>query len=99
MPVSNFGGEDCGRIDLVTATEHSVNTVYVALAQEVGPKAVARHGAQGRHRRRRAGSPTRTATRALGIALGIYGVPVIDQASGFSTFAARGVAAEPFMVK
>ncbi|MCW2779444.1 MAG: glycosyl transferase, family 51 [Frankiales bacterium] len=98
VPVSNFGDEDYGRIDLVTATEHSVNTVYVALAKEVGPKAVAQtaHDAG-------IGQDVKLAdadgTPALGIALGIYGVPVIDQASGFSTFAARGISTKPFFVK
>ncbi|HEX6447761.1 MAG TPA: transglycosylase domain-containing protein [Streptosporangiales bacterium] len=32
----NSGGEQFGSIDLATATEHSVNTVYVRLGQDVG---------------------------------------------------------------
>ncbi len=98
VPVSNFGDQDFGRIDLVTATENSVNTVYTALAQQVGPKKVAEMA-----HRAGIGSDVRLAdadgNTALGIALGIYGVPVIDQASGFSTFAAGGVTAKPFFVK
>jgi membrane peptidoglycan carboxypeptidase len=37
-PVTNFGGVPYGYLDLVTATAHSVNTVYVALNEEVGPR-------------------------------------------------------------
>ncbi len=33
----NYGDESFGRIDLVTATEHSVNTVYAQLNEEVTP--------------------------------------------------------------
>ena len=36
-PVVNFGGEQFGDIDLVTATENSVNTVYAQLNAKVGP--------------------------------------------------------------
>ncbi|MCU1692588.1 MAG: penicillin-binding protein [Frankiales bacterium] len=98
VPVSNFNDEDFGRIDLVTATENSVNTVYTALAQQVGPKKVAEmaHKAGIGNDVRLADADGNT---ALGIALGIYGVPVIDQASGFSTFAAGGISTKPFFVK
>ncbi|MDP9436545.1 MAG: penicillin-binding protein [Actinomycetota bacterium] len=99
VPVRNFDDQDFGRITLTTATENSVNTAYVALAAEVGPQAVADVA-------RRAGigeqvqlSDAPGEAPALGIALGIYGVPVVDQAAGFATFAAGGVAAEPFLVK
>ena len=37
-PARNFGDEQFGRIDLVTATEHSVNTVYGQLNEEVTPE-------------------------------------------------------------
>ncbi len=98
VPVSNYGNEDFGRIDLVQATQNSVNTVYVALAQEVGPKKVAQMA-----HKAGIGADVRLADEngdtALGIALGIYGVPVLDQANGFATFAAKGKAAEPFLVK
>ncbi len=35
-PVENFGGEQFGKIDLIEATAHSVNTVYVPLGIKVG---------------------------------------------------------------
>jgi membrane peptidoglycan carboxypeptidase len=37
-PVTNFGNEQFGSIDLVTATAHSVNTVYAALNDKAGPQ-------------------------------------------------------------
>ncbi len=36
-PFRNYGNEQFGRIDLITATEHSVNTVYGQLNEEVTP--------------------------------------------------------------
>ena len=47
--VQNFGSEQFGNIDLVKATEQSVNTVYAQLNLKVGPDktaAVATHSAQ-----------------------------------------------------
>jgi penicillin-binding protein 1A len=38
---SNFGRENYGDITLMDATRHSVNTVYVQLAEKVGPRKVA----------------------------------------------------------
>ena len=38
QPVTNFGNEDFGQIDLVDATTHSVNTVYVQLNHEATPE-------------------------------------------------------------
>ncbi|MFN0283784.1 MAG: transglycosylase domain-containing protein [Kineosporiaceae bacterium] len=37
-PVRNFGNSQYGMIDLRRATANSVNTVYVALNEEIGPK-------------------------------------------------------------
>ncbi|MBL0886746.1 transglycosylase domain-containing protein [Myceligenerans indicum] len=39
VPVTNFASESFGDIDLVKATAHSVNTVYVQLNHEVTPQA------------------------------------------------------------
>ncbi|MEH3075868.1 MAG: transglycosylase domain-containing protein [Quadrisphaera sp.] len=41
QPVSNFGNEQYGDINLVTATAKSVNTVYMQLNQEIGPQTTA----------------------------------------------------------
>ena len=97
-PIENFGGESYGRVDLVEATQRSINTAYFELGLEVGPRAVAdlAHAA---------GIPqdvplaNEDGTVEGGIALGRYEVHVIDQAVGYATFANGGVPVEPFMVK
>ena len=96
-PVRNFGDVDHGRVDLLDATAKSVNTAYVALAAEVGPQQVAdlahRVGIRPDDRLAEPAGPP-----SLGIALGVYGVRVVDQASAFATFAAGGVEAAPHAV-
>ena len=97
-PIENFGEESYGRVDLIEATQRSINTAYFELGLEVGPKKVAELA-------HRAGIPDSTkleqpdGTVEGGIALGKYDVQVIDQAVGFATFANRGVPAKPFMVR
>jgi membrane peptidoglycan carboxypeptidase len=97
-PVENFGGRDHGRVDLVEATQRSINTAYYELGLEVGPSDVAELA-------HKAGIPERAplagedGTTNGGIALGAYEVRVIDQAVGFATFANRGIPVEPFLVK
>ena len=97
-PVENFGERDYGRVDLVEATQRSVNTAYYELGLEVGPGKVAELA-------HKAGIPDRApladpdGTTNGGIALGAYEVRVIDQAVGFGTFSNRGVPVEPFLVK
>ena len=93
------GDPPLGRIDLVKATELSVNTAYYNLAKKVGVDNIADIA-------HRAGIPegdtlrdAKTNGRGLGITLGIYPVHVIDQANGYATFANKGVAAKPFFVK
>ena len=98
QPVENFGGRDYGRVDLVEATQRSVNTAYFELGLEVGPGKVAELA-------HKAGIPDRApladadGTTNGGIALGAYEVRVLDQAVGFATFANRGIPIEPFLVK
>jgi membrane peptidoglycan carboxypeptidase len=97
-PIENFGGESYGRVDLIEATQRSINTAYFELGLEVGPKAVAELA-------HKAGIPEEVklqqpdGTVEGGIALGKYEVHVIDQAAGFATFANGGVPVEPFLVR
>ncbi len=97
-PVSNFGRQDFGRVDLVEATQRSINTAYYELGLEVGPSKVAELA-------HRAGIPEEVKLESEdgvtngGIALGGYEVHVLDQAVGFGTFANRGIPVEPFLVK
>ncbi len=97
-PIVNFGGADYGRVDLLTATRNSVNTAYFELGQKVGPDKVAALA-------HAAGIPDSTTLESSGgdtagsIALGSYDVQVMDQASGYATFANRGVPVRPFFVR
>jgi len=95
--IDNFGDSDSGQVDLVTATQKSVNTAYFELGLLVGPAKVAdlAHAA---------GIPQRAPLRGKdgtngSIALGGYEVQVIDQAVGYATFANKGVPAEPYFVQ
>jgi membrane peptidoglycan carboxypeptidase len=85
-------------VDLVEATQRSVNTAYYELGLEVGPSAVAELA-------HRAGIPddvplvSPDGTTNGSISLGGYEVHVIDQAVGFATFANAGVPARPYFVQ
>jgi membrane peptidoglycan carboxypeptidase len=94
--VHNDSGESCMNCDLVTALAKSINTIFVPLADKVGPKNVA----QTAHA---AGIPDGDVLADHGftsdrISLGVYPVHPIDQAVGFATFAARGKQVDPYIV-
>jgi membrane peptidoglycan carboxypeptidase len=89
--VNNFGGRDFGTIDLVRATEASVNTVYAQLNMDVGPDRTADVA-------QRAGITTPVGTNA-GNVLGTDTVHPIDMAAGYATFAAEGFRTTPFIVR
>ena len=97
-PIRNFGDVDYGRVDLVEATQRSVNTAYYELGLEVGPPAVAELA-------HRAGIPDEVplvspdGTTNGSISLGGYEVRVIDQAVGYATFANAGVPVRPYFVQ
>jgi membrane peptidoglycan carboxypeptidase len=97
-PVDNFGDRNHGRVDLVEATQKSVNTAYFELGLEVGPKKVSElaHRA-GISDAARLAEPDGSVV--AGIALGTYSIQVVDQANGYATFAAKGLAATPYMVQ
>ncbi len=71
--VENFGGQDFGNIDLVRATEDSVNTVYAQLNMRVGPEKTAEVA-------QRAGVTTPVGTNP-GNVLGTDAVHPIDMAA------------------
>ncbi len=92
-PVQNFGGSSFGRISLETATENSVNTVYVDVNDTVGPE-------QTREVAVRAGLPEDTPglNDFLSNVLGTASPNPLDMAAAYSTFAAQGVRHTPHIV-
>ena len=91
-PVSNYNNEGWGQIDLLYATKHSVNTVYVPLGIKVGPNAVVDVA-------RRAGIPDSVAmVPTPSVVLGVASPHVIDVANAYATFAAQGIKSKPYLV-
>ena len=91
-PVSNYGDEAWGQIDLLKATAHSVNTVYVPLGIAVGPDKVVDVA-------RRAGIPDSVELMPTpSVVLGPASPHVIDIAAAYATFAAQGIYAKPFLI-
>ena len=90
--VSNYGDEGWGQVDLITATQHSVNTVFVPLGIKAGMDKVVDAA-------RRAGIPESVAMIATpSVVLGVASPHVIDVANSYATFAAQGVYSKPYMV-
>jgi penicillin-binding protein 1A len=88
--VRNYGGTEQGVLDLVDATRASSNTAYAQLMMEVGPEAVVDlAGKLGI-------SAALPAVNSL--VLGTGEVSVLDMATGFSTFANRGVRNDPTLI-
>jgi membrane peptidoglycan carboxypeptidase len=89
--VTNFGDEQFGRIDLLTATQHSVNTVYAQVNIEAGPENTMKVAQD-------AGVRSEL-TPNLANVLGTDSVTVMDMANAYATIAAEGVRATPYLVK
>jgi membrane peptidoglycan carboxypeptidase len=90
--VDNYGGEGWGQIDLLTATQHSVNTVYVPLGIKAGLDKVVDVA-------RRAGIPESVAMMPTpSVSLGVASPHVIDVANAYATFAANGIYSKPYMI-
>ena len=90
--VSNYGNEGWGQIDLLEATKHSVNTVFVPLGQFAGLEKVVDVA-------RRAGIPESIAmVPSPSVVLGVASPHVMDVASAYATFAAQGVYSKPYLI-
>ncbi|MBD3784713.1 MAG: penicillin-binding protein, partial [Micrococcales bacterium] len=89
--VENFGNEQFGNIDLLTATGHSVNTVYAQLNILADPKNTMKAAQD-------AGVRSKLAPNMSDV-LGTDYVSVMDMATAYATIAAQGVRAEPYLVK
>ncbi|GAA4351024.1 transglycosylase domain-containing protein [Angustibacter luteus] len=92
--VSNFSAGEGGTHDLIFATEHSVNTIYAQLNEQVGPD-------KSRDAAIAAGYPEGTTDLGTNFAnvLGTASPRVIDVATSYATFAAQGMHATSYMVK
>lgn len=91
-PVANFGEEGWGQINLLQATAHSVNTVFVPLGQKAGLDKVVDAA-------RRAGIPETIAmVPAPSVVLGVASPHVLDVANSYATFAAQGVYSKPYLI-
>lgn len=92
--VVNYGNKSYGPINLLTATENSVNSAYVKLTYDIGVDSVMDAAS-------RAGIPddAKGLDRNLTFVLGTASPHVIDVANAYATFAARGVRATPFTIK
>jgi membrane peptidoglycan carboxypeptidase len=94
-PINNFGDESLPTMDLVDATAKSVNTIYVALNEKVGPTKTAQAAI-------RAGIPENTLGLEKGEITNVLGSAsphVIDIASAYATFANGGVRNAPYVVQ
>ncbi len=90
--VSNYGNEGWGQIDLLFATQHSINTVFVALGIKAGNELFVDVA-------RRAGIPDSVAMMPTpSVVLGVASPRVIDVANAYATFAAQGIKSKPFLV-
>jgi membrane peptidoglycan carboxypeptidase len=94
-PIPNDSDRSYGQINLVRATQNSVNTAFVDLGQKVGLDKVAATA-------EKAGIPAAQLQQqqtAASFPLGVSSVSAVQNASGFSTFANGGVHMEAHVVK
>jgi membrane peptidoglycan carboxypeptidase len=92
--ISNSEGESCGSCTLTQALAKSINTIFVPLAQRVGPDKVAQAAKDAGIPDRRIRPEDEVPTLTLGIAA----VAPIDQAVGYATIAAQGIYAKPYLI-
>ncbi|MFI7230803.1 transglycosylase domain-containing protein [Nonomuraea angiospora] len=93
-PIPNDSDRSYGEINLVRATQNSVNTAFVDLGQKVGLDKVAAVA-------EKAGIPKAQLEKQQSYAsfpLGVSSVSAVQNASGFSTFANKGVHMEAHVV-
>ncbi|WP_433367115.1 transglycosylase domain-containing protein [Streptosporangium sp. CA-115845] len=93
--IPNSGGYSYGQVNLVKATQSSVNTAFVDLAQKIGLNKVVKvaeaAGIPGKQL-----DPHRAAAT---LPLGVASVSAVQNASGFATFAAEGVHREAHVIR
>ena len=87
---TNFGGRSYGTITLANAMAHSVNTIAVQVAQEVGVDQVVEAA-------KRCGITSKLEPNAS-IALGTSEVTPLELTSAYAVFASGGLKVHPYMV-
>ncbi|WP_203653541.1 transglycosylase domain-containing protein [Demequina activiva] len=92
-PVRNFGGVDYGVVDLVKATQDSINTAYVGLNEDVTPQVTMETAIA-------AGLPEDTLDLDANPAnvLGSASPHPLDMASAYATIASGGLRTEAYLV-
>ncbi|MDL4777448.1 transglycosylase domain-containing protein [Actinomadura xylanilytica] len=95
-PIKNDSGENFGQVNLVTATQHSINTAYVNLGQDIGNEKIAEMA-------EKMGIPAgqmQPAQRESAVfPLGVVSLHPVQQAGVYATFAAEGEHRTPYVVK
>ncbi len=92
--VRNYGDEQFEEIDLITATAHSVNTVFVPLGERAGLTHVSDIA-----RRLGITADMSTDDNQRSFPLGVTAVTPLEQAVAYATLAARGTYAKPYIVE
>jgi membrane peptidoglycan carboxypeptidase len=95
VPLHNDRNESFGLVNLVTATQNSINTAYVNLGQKVGLDKVVATA-------EKVGIPAAQLEPhkdADTLPLGVADVSVEQQAAGYATFATEGVYHAPHVIK
>ncbi|MEO6821158.1 MAG: transglycosylase domain-containing protein [Candidatus Nanopelagicales bacterium] len=92
--VVNDGDASWGNISLLTATEQSVNSVFVAVSNQIGYQSVVNAA-------ERAGIPANTPALSpvRSVSLGVASPHVIDMAGAYATFANGGGAVTPTVLQ
>ncbi|NHA00998.1 penicillin-binding protein [Nocardioides sp. W3-2-3] len=107
-PFENQGNKPYGRVNLIKATEDSINTAYIDLTLGIpdGPKKIIKTAEKmGIPPAEPANPPYGIPTKSpglepiTGVALGSQTVSPINMANGYATVANRGVAADAYIIE
>jgi membrane peptidoglycan carboxypeptidase len=96
-PIQNDNNEDFGPVNLVTATQNSINTAYINIAQKIGNDTVMKMA-------EKLGIPesqltANGANTAVTFPLGVIDVSVEQQAAAYAAFASEGVYHTPHVIR
>ncbi|MFB4315095.1 transglycosylase domain-containing protein [Actinomadura sp. 21ATH] len=95
--VPNDGGRSYGYVNLVGATQNSVNTAYVNIGQKIGLDKVSAMAEKLGYTKKQL--TANGANTAVTFPLGVVSAHPIQQAGVYATFASEGIYHEPYVVK